>query len=432
VNSIRLRLLSWLLACVALVALAAGWGVYRAALLDADTLFDYQLRQLALSLRDQGVAQGLAGPGESYEVVVQIWDDSGERIYLSHPYSDLPQRATLGFEDVSSPSGGWRVYSVQMHGHTIQVAQPLGVRRELARAHALRTLVPVLVLLPLLAAALWFGADRALRPLLAMARELRARDPALLAPLADEGREAEIRPLVRALNDLLRRLAAALERQRAFVADAAHELRSPLTALKIQVQLLERAPDAAGRRNAGEQLASGIERASHLVEQLLTLARNDADSGGQPFVPVALGDAVREAIAEVAPLADARGVDLGLAGAEEVSVRGDAEALRILVRNLADNGVRYTPRGGRVDASVRAHGQEAVIEVADTGPGIPAAERARVFSRFYRGRVGEESGSGLGLAIVKAIAESHGGRVELASAPSGGLLVRAILPREMP
>ncbi len=429
-KSIRLRLLSWLLGCAVLVALAAGWGVYRAALVDADTLFDYQLRQIALSLRDQGVAQGFAGPDEPYEMVVQIWDDSGGRIYLSHPSSDLPARATLGFDEVSTRSGDWRVFSIQMRGRTIQVAQPLSVRRELARTHALRTLLPVLVLLPLLAGALWFGAERALRPLSSMARELRARDPALLAPLVEERRDEEILPLVRALNDLLRLLAAALDKQRAFVADAAHELRSPLTALKLQLQLLDRAADAQARREAGARLAAGIERASHLAEQLLTLARNEPDAGEPPVAAVRLDETVREAIAEAAPLADARGVDLGLAAAEEISVQGDADALRVLVRNLADNGVRYTPRGGRVDVSVHRRDGEALIEVADTGPGVPEADRARVFSRFYRGHAGDESGSGLGLAIVKAIAERHGGRVELGAAASGGLLARVALPSQ--
>ena len=427
-KSIRLRLLSWLLGCAALVVLAAGWGVYRAALVDADALFDYQLRQVALTLRDQGVAQGFADLEEPYDIVVQIWDGAGARIYLSHPASDLPERATLGFEDISTRRGDWRVFSMQMRGRTIQVAQPLSVRRGLARAHALRTLLPVLVLLPLLAGALWYGAERALRPLSAMARELDARDPALLAPLAEERRDKEIHPLVRALNDLLRRLAAAIDKQRAFVADAAHELRSPLTALKLQLQLLDRAADATTRREARARLAAGIERGSHLVEQLLTLARNEPDAGEQVVSPVRLAEIAREAIAEVAPLADAQGVDLGLAHAEEVSVPGDADALRVLVRNLIDNAVRYTPAGGRVDASVRRSEGSAVIEVADTGPGIPETDRIRVFGRFYRGHAGEESGSGLGLAIVKAIAERHGARIELDAADSGGLLARVVLP----
>ena len=220
-NSIRVRILTWLLACVTVVTIAAGWGVYRFVLADADELFDYQLRQIALSLRDQGVAQASAESSASYEIIVQIWNEGGARIYLSHPYSDLPEQAILGFDNVHAESGDWRVFSVQVRGRTIQVAQPMSVRRELARAHALRSLLPVLVLLPLLAVALWFGVVRALGPMSVIAREVGARAPDLLVALPEERLPNEIVPLVRALNNLLLRLAAARDAQRAFVADAA-------------------------------------------------------------------------------------------------------------------------------------------------------------------------------------------------------------------
>jgi signal transduction histidine kinase len=400
--------------------------VYSSALVDADELFDYQLRQVALALRDQGDVPELTEPEESYEIVVQIWNAGGTLVYLSHPSSDLPQRATLGFDNVRTQSGDWRVFSIQVRGRTIQVAQPESVRRELARTHALRTLLPVLVLLPLLGAALWFGAERALRPVSVVTRQVRARDPKLLTPLLEEQLPEELSPLVRALNDLLRRLSVALDAQRAFVADAAHELRSPLTALRLQIQLLDRTPDPQQHGAAKAQLAAGIERASHLVDQLLTLARSDPDASERPLVPTRLDEAAREAVAEMAPFADARGVDLGLAGAEEVTLRGDPDALRVLIRNLADNAVRYTPRGGRVDVRVQRREGEAVLEVADTGPGIPAADRERVFARFYRRLGGDERGSGLGLAIVKAAAERHSARIELDDAPGGGLLARVV------
>jgi signal transduction histidine kinase len=427
-KSIRVRLLAWLLGGVFLVTVAAGWGVYRSALVDADALFDYQLRQLALSLRDQGNVQDLSDAEESSEVLVQIWDAGGSQIYLSRPDDVLPERATLGFQDVHTRSGDWRVFGVQLHGRTIRVAQPMRVRRELAQAHAARTLMPVLVLLPLLAAALWLGIERALRPVSVVVRELRSRDSALLTPLAEDGLPAEILTLVRSLNGLLRRLSTALDAQRAFVGDAAHELRSPLTALSLQLQMLRRAPDEATRGTAIGQLASGVERASHLVDQLLTLARSDPEASGEAFVPVRLDEIVRQAIGDMMPLADARGVDLGLVQAEEVTLNGDPDALYILVRNLADNAVRYAPRGGRADVTVKRHGKEIVLEVADDGPGIPEAERERVFRRFYRLQGGDGGGSGLGLAIVKAIAERHAGRVEFDHAAGGGLLVRAAFP----
>jgi two-component system, OmpR family, sensor kinase len=427
-TSIRIRLLSWLLGSVTLVAIAAGWGVYHSALVDADALFDYQLQQMAFSMRDLGDVRNLSEPDDSSEIVVQIWNEGGARIYLSHPYSNLPDRATLGFEDVSTKNGDWRVFSAQVRGRTIRVAQPKSVRRELARAHAFRTLVPVIVLLPLLAVALWFGVVRALAPMRAVVHEVRTRGAMSLAPISENRLPEELFTLVRGLNDLLRRLSTALDVQRAFVADAAHELRSPLTALRLQLQLLGRAPDAEARSKAQGQLAAGVERASHLVDQLLTLARSAPDASDQPFVPVRLDETARLAVADVVPLAGARGVDLGISSAQAAPLTGDPDSLRILIRNLADNAVRYTPRGGRVDVTVRRREDETLVEVADTGPGIPAAERERVFARFYRRSGSDEGGSGLGLAIVKAIAERHAGRIELEDAAGGGLLARAVFP----
>jgi two-component system, OmpR family, sensor kinase len=308
------------------------------------------------------------------------------------------------------------------------VAQPVSVRRTLARAHAYRTLLPMLMLLPLLAVAVWLGVTRALRPIASVEREVRARDPASLQPLAEQGLPREIQPLVRSLNDLLQRLSAALAAQRSLVADAAHELRSPLTALRLQLRLLDRAADPAAQRQARARLLAGVERASHLVNQLLTLARSEPDASDCATLPVRLDQVARLAIADVAPLSDARGVDLGLAAADEAIVQGESEALRVLIRNLADNAVRHTPAGGRVDVTVRRARAEAVLAIADTGPGIPVAERARVLARFYRRAGEDEGGSGLGLAIVKAIAERHGGRIELDEAPGGGLLARAVFP----
>jgi two-component system OmpR family sensor kinase len=427
-SSIRARLLSWLIGCVTLVAIAAGWGVYRSALNDTDALFDYQLRQLALALRDQTSAHTPWTPDETSEIVVQIWDEGGSRIYLSHPYTDLPEQAMLGFQDVHTESGDWRVFSIQVNGRTIRVSQPVSVRHELARAHAYRTLLPIAVLLPLLAAALWFGIERALRPMSIVVSEVRSRDSALLMPLSEESLPEEILTLVRALNDLLRRLSAALGAQRAFVSDAAHELRSPLSALSLQLQLLARAPSAEARAAAAQQLAEGVERASHLVNQLLTLARSAPGAAEHAVEAVRLDEIARQAVADTVPLADAKGVDLGIASADDVTLEGDADALRILVRNLADNAVRYTPRGGRVDVCVRRGRGECVLEVADTGPGIPLAERERVFARFYRVQGSDQGGSGLGLAIVKEIAERHAARIEFDDAAGGGLVVRAVFP----
>ncbi len=251
-----------------------------------------------------------------------------------------------------------------------------------------------------------------------------------MSPLAVEGVPAEAQPLVEALNGLLERLDLALATQRAFVADAAHELRTPLTALQLQLQLTERATDDSSRKAALTELRGGLERSIHLVQQLLTLARQEPDGKARATrEPVALAALVRNELTTHAPLAEARHIDLGATTLDDRAVlTGDPTALRTLLANLLDNAIRYTPDGGRVDVATTAEAGRVQLTVSDTGPGIPPAERGRVLDRFYR-RAGEDQpGSGLGLAIVKAIAEQHGATLHLEDADGGGLRVRVVFP----
>jgi two-component system OmpR family sensor kinase len=309
----------------------------------------------------------------------------------------------------------------------------MSVRRERAAQLALQTLRPFALLLPVLALLIWLAVGRALEPLQRLTAQVLARRVHSLEPLSSARLPDEVQPLVAALNELLERLRAALERERAFMADAAHELRTPLTALHLQAGTLARASGEAERTAAMTGLAAGVQRVRHLVEQLLSLARQEPRAESAP-VPVRLDDAAREVVAELVPLADAGGVDLGICAAEPATVTGDADALRTLLRNLVDNAVRYTPAGGRVDVSIEtpaASGSAAGarLVVADDGPGIPAAERERVFDRFYRRAGAPAPGSGLGLAIVQAIAVAHGATVSLSDGPGGkGLAVTVEFP----
>jgi two-component system OmpR family sensor kinase len=273
---------------------------------------------------------------------------------------------------------------------------------------------------------------RGLSPLERLARDVRRRTPGALEPLPQRGLPEEVQPLVQSLNDLLQRLERALHTQRAFVADAAHELRTPLTALRLQAQVAERTTDQTERREALGSLKQGVERASHVVQQLLTLAREEDQPASEPGA-VQLDELARDVVAQYTPLAQSRGVDLGLARVEPVTVTGGAPALRTLLSNLVDNAVRYTPAPGRVDVAAFLDGAQAALEVADSGPGIPPEDRPRVFDRFYR-RAGETSeGSGLGLAIVKQIVSHHGGTIALDDAGSaGGLKVAVRLPLAAP
>jgi signal transduction histidine kinase len=348
----------------------------------------------------------------------------------------------VGYEDVSLQGQSWRVYGLRTFDGVIQVAQPIRVRAGLARAAALRVVVPLLVLLPALAAAMAWVVGESLAPLRRVAAEVQRRDVHSLEPLASAPLPEEIAPLVDQLNRLLGRVDAAFAAQRAFVADAAHELRSPLTAVRLQLQLLDRAPDSTARAQARTELGIAVERAIHLVSQLLALARNEPqDVRAQDLVAVSLRAVATEALAEMHTLAVARRIDLSLETEATVevdatadTVRGDREALRILVRNLVDNAVRYTPEGGRVQLLIRAAGIVTdglggpQLDVCDSGPGIPPAERDHAFDRFHRRASAPEGGCGLGLAIVKAVAERHGARVTLGEAPAGGLRVTVVFP----
>jgi signal transduction histidine kinase len=430
-TSIRTRLLVALLSLVAFASLLAGTLTYRRVLAETSTLFDYQLRQMALSLRSQvSLAPRIELPPDQGDAdfVIQMWDLYGARVYLSRPGLPMINRAVLGYDDQDLQGQIWRVYGLQTASGVIQIAQPVRVRAALARAAALRVVIPLLLLLPLLGAAVAWVVRNGLMPLQRMAAEVQRRDVHSLAPIASAPLPQEIAPLIDALNRLLLRLQAAFETQRAFVADAAHELRSPLTAVRMQLQLLDRAPGETARLEARTALGAAVERAIHLVEQLLTLARNEPRATGGELVPLALEAAVAEGIADVHTLATARGIELSMDAQPGLSVQGDRQALRVMVRNLVDNAVRYTPAGGRVQVRCRKVADAALLEVIDNGPGIAAADRERAFDRFYRRASAPEEGSGLGLAIVKAIAERHGAQVSLADADGGGLHVTVAFP----
>ncbi len=427
VTSIRARLTLWLLLAVAVTGAIGAWLIYRNSLAEADVFFDYQLRQTALTLRDQAfeyaAAPALTPAEAGYDFVVQVWSFDGVRVYLSQPHVSLPGLTPLGISTVSTREGDWRVFGIRARGGVIQVAQPMRVRQQQAARLALRTLLPFALLLPVLAAIVAIVVRRSLDPLERLARTVRTRAPTALEPLPVQGLPSDVRPLVEALNDLLARLARVLERDRAFVADAAHELRTPLTALSLQLGTLDIAHTEAERAEARGRLSGGLQRAARLVEQLLALAR--VEPGEQePAVELRLDEVVREVVVEALPMADARRIDLGIGRLDSVSIRGNREALATLIRNLVDNAIRHTPEGGVVDVTLERDERHVRLRVTDSGPGIAPSERERVFDRFYRVPGTPAMGSGLGLAIVRTIASQHGARVSLGSGSDNrGLVV---------
>lgn len=436
-RSIRRNLLVGLLASVLIAGAIAAAAVYYRAQQEAGDLLDYQLRQIALSLRDQtlrGTGAMRAPQHDSeleFDFAIDIRAEDGTRLHYSRSRVMLPESSPPGYATIDTPAGQWRMYTLQQAELAVRVAQPMGLRDDIAVRAALRTMTPFLLLVPLLWLLVWVFVTRGLRPLESLAAAVKSRSPSSLRPLDQARVPQEIEPVVSSLNDLLARLTRALELQRAFVADAAHALRTPLTAVSLQIQLAERADTPDERAAAFATLKHGLTRATHLVEQLLTLARQEPEAADRPVTQVDLGAIASEVVAANATLAEAKGVDLGLSRRDEnLMVSGERDALVTLLSNLVDNALRYTPRAGRVDVAAMRDGGSAVLEVTDTGPGIAQEERDRVFDRFYRIGGSEVPGSGLGLAIVRSIADRHAARVTLAEGPAGVGLRAAVRFRE--
>jgi two-component system OmpR family sensor kinase len=307
----------------------------------------------------------------------------------------------------------------------------MNVREQRAAHLALRTITPFAFLLPALALLVVWIVGRAVRPVREFATVLRSRERGALDPLDGAGLPDEVRPVATALNDLLARLKESVARERSFIADAAHELRTPLTALDLQVQSLRAEIGAHGHDDTVQRLEAGVARATRLVEQMLALAREQRD-GHREHGPVVLVEVAQAVIEELLPLADQRGIDLGMERADAVRVSADREALCVLVRNLLDNAIRHSPAGGRVDVAVECRDgiePRAVLVVADGGPGIPLPERERVFDRFHRVPGTNSPGSGIGLALVRSIATHHQAQIHLDEGPGGrGLKVSVEFP----
>ncbi len=421
--SLRRRLLLFLSAAVCAAALLQGWSGYRAALAEADQIFDYQMQQVAHSLGG-GLGGGVIHAEDELELMVQAWSEQGLQVFQSQGRARLPARAVLGFTDVRGDDGHtYRVLSTLTNGQVVQVAQDVEVRRKLASKLALRTVLPIAVMLPLLMIVVGWVVSSSLEPVDRVREQLAARPANDLAPVDAVDLPAEVQPMVSEFNALLGRVQQSFEAQQHFVADAAHELRSPLTALKLQLHALQRAADPQVQATAHQRLAAGIDRASRLVEQLLQLARQEA--APREARPMDLAVCLRQLMAEQAAAAQARGIELSLLEAEPAQITGQSDELAVLMRNLIENAIKYTPPGGQVQARVEQASGRTLLTIEDSGPGIPAEERERVFDRFYRSSDAAlaAGGSGLGLAIVKSIAERHGARLQLSQSELGGLRV---------
>jgi two-component system OmpR family sensor kinase len=434
-NSLRAKLTVGLLLATALVGLLATAALYANARQEIEELFDYELRAVAEAIdpRDLSRQQARAiGRLPDDDVLVQIWSSSGELVYRSDPSRRVPRPARLGYETLADGPHAdttWRSYALAGADRRIQVAQSLATRRELAFEQTWRLLAPALLAFPLLAGMIGWVVKRNLAPVRALGDALARRPEGALEPVPGAALPRELQPLVAGFNRMLERLATSMAAQRAMVADAAHELRTPLAAVRLQAQHLQRLQGAAERAAAQEALARGIERMTRLVAQLLTLARLEPGATfSESAQRVRLDALVREVLAEFIPLANARGIELSLVCEARPELAGEAAGLRALVGNLVDNALRYTPEGAAVDVQVSGGDEGALLVVSDNGPGLADDQRDLVLQRFYRVPGSPGDGSGLGLAIAAAVVRRQGGRMKLLEAAGGGLRVEVRLP----
>ena len=424
--SLRRRLLGLLLGGVAAAWLATMVFSYVDAHHEVDELFDAQLAQagqtlLALASHDEGDdIEDLGDAAHKYQrrLRFQIWRADGKLLMRSKNAPESPLTATNGLSETRGAAGHWRHFSQWNDERSlqVQVSENHHIRDDLIGHIAWRLLLPALFGLPLIGLWVWLATRQGLASLDGIARQIASRAPQQLQPLTPATAPEEIRTMLEALNGLFQRVDTALEAERQFTADAAHELRTPLAALQAQLQVALRARDDAERNRSLAQLQSGLTRASHLVDQMLQLARLDPESGLPDPQPVDLGMLAESVCADLGPLILDKNLDFALDAAPGCRVSGQSEWLRVLIRNLVDNAIRYTPEGGRVRIAIASEDGSCWLSVSDSGPGIPAGDRETVLHRFHRLDQGTQPGSGLGLAIVARIAELHGADLELSTA----------------
>lgn len=417
-TSIRRRLLGWLICGFAAGSAIAGAGIFHTARGEASELFDYELRAVALSMpvsTESARAVEQAGPGFDQladdRILIEVWDRGGALAYHSQNAA-LPQ-FPAGFSTIERDEVHWRVFGVAQPGRFVQVAQPVSVRDTLALRLALHTLWPLAVLVPVTILLVLVVVGRGLAPVRSLSSLLAARSATTLEPLSlDRSVPVELRPLVEALNDLLHRLSVASQAQHTFIADAAHELRTPLAALKLQWQAAMRDGTLSGETRTLERMTTRLNRTIRLVHQLLTLAREDAQSTVNSD-RVSLRRLCEQAISDFSLLAEEKSIDLGLDSRPPVThddpcnTSADLSGLSILLNNLLDNAIRYTPAGGTIDVVLTRHENSLGFDIVDNGPGIPESDLERVLDRFYRGEHAHGTGSGLGLSIATRIAQRN-------------------------
>ncbi|MDE1998087.1 MAG: two-component sensor histidine kinase [Burkholderiales bacterium] len=421
-ESVQLRLSFTLSLAILVVAIVAGVFSFLSAFDEAHELQDDVLRQVAQLMDRQRLSP--APPttdvrpkdaDEESHVIVQRLGEANPSEASVDAGGTLPLPTTLA-DGLHTLEVGGETFRVMVKttaaGERIAVAQEAGFRNEIARDGALRTVMPFLILVPVLLLIVADLVRKMFRPIAALSKEIDLRAEQELHPVEDRYLPVEVRPFAVAINRLLVRVGQSMESQRRFVADAAHELRSPLTALSLQAERLAEAEMPGLARERLIVLRQGIERGRSLLDQLLTLAKAQS-TAESPKSPISVQAIYRRVLEDLMPLAEAKHIDIGVEGTQDAELLVSELDMIALVKNLVDNAIRYTPEGGRVDLSVGMSAEKAVLHIQDSGPGIPLTERVRVFDPFYRMLGTEQIGSGLGLSIVQTIAQRIGAEIHL-------------------
>ncbi|HBE92731.1 MAG TPA: hypothetical protein DDW55_09455 [Gammaproteobacteria bacterium] len=444
-NSVRSRLLITLSGVFLAAWVIVGIFAYTEARHEVEELFDAELVQsakllytlLESEIREDEELHFLTTSHETmheYEssIAFQIWKGD-QQVARSQFAPEKRIQSPAGFTFYSFNNQKFRLFS--MHGDSgisVNVMQSLGVRNELTGYIIWSIIQPLFFTLPILMLLLWFLIGTALRPLQKVAKEVEARHPEDFSLLEGKHIPSEISVLISSLNDLFSRLRIAFEREQRFTADAAHELRTPMAAIKTQAQVALRSRDVDQQAAALKQIDSGVDRATRLIEQLLTMARVDPEESSKNFVDVDLCQVVTQVVADQVPCAGNNNIDLGMEHCSVAFMKGIEPALMTLARNIIENAVNYTRQGGKVDVAVLKQDRGVVLLVADNGPGIDSQQRERVFERFYRdvNHSSSVQGSGLGLSIVKRIADIHHAQIVLDEPDQGdGLIFKVVFPQ---
>jgi two-component system, OmpR family, sensor kinase len=428
VKSLRRRLLVALWVAVCCVGALSAVIAYLQVSHQAKGLLDTQLEQIAQLVAGRDPQRMRAAVSEDSDIQVGTWRGDGTQQYASSPLLHQPRASTPGFSDIILGGEPYRLYAAQLGDLHVEVAQPVDVRDDQAEGAALAALLPMLLLMPVLAIVIAFVIRALLQPVRDLASVVARRDAFAEAPLDARGLPSEVVPLVEELNKLLTRQREAAQRERTFIADAAHALRTPLAALQLQADVLEGSPDPAERAVRLAELRAGIQRATRLSAQLLELAHTESNAAVEAMA-VDLDAALTELYALYDPAAALASIELALDVHSQAQVHADVRRLLLIFGNLLDNALRYSPAHGRIELSARLSAGTATIEVRDQGPGIPEAEIPRVFERFRTAPDDHRAHSGLGLATVQSLVRQLGGSVSLHNRIDGqGLVARVSLP----